>query len=233
MVGQQVTLNATNGATVGARITQMITAAGTSFLSPTIGTGLNECDLVVSGEVGGIARGWVYRPGTNDFDDDVGGTILDGPLRALATANGPLTYTCVPPGSGTRIGINRDRDSLLDGDDNCADAANDLQTDTDGDLSGDACDQDDDGDSLLDDYETNSGTFVSAFDTGTNPLLADTDADGFDDDVEILAGTDPNNSSSFPVPAVPSLFQFGWWVLAGTLLLMTLWMGPVRRNTAR
>ena len=42
-----------------------------------------------------------------------------------------------------------------------------------------------DGDSLLDDYETGTGLFVSAFDTGTNPLLADSDGDLFDDDVEI------------------------------------------------
>jgi len=29
---------------------------------------------------------------------------------------GELTYTCVPPGSGVRIGLDRDEDGFLDGD---------------------------------------------------------------------------------------------------------------------
>lgn len=73
------------------------------------------------------------------------------------------------------MGLNRDRESLEDGIDNCPDADNDNQTDTDADSQGDACDADDDGDSLLDYYETNTGIFVSAFETGTDPLLVDSD----------------------------------------------------------
>jgi hypothetical protein len=38
-------------------------------------------------------------------------------LRLLATQSGhPVTYTCVPPGSGVRIGVDRDGDGLRDGD---------------------------------------------------------------------------------------------------------------------
>jgi hypothetical protein len=29
---------------------------------------------------------------------------------------GAITFTCVPPGSGVRIGIDRDEDGVLDGD---------------------------------------------------------------------------------------------------------------------
>ena len=44
-----------------------------------------------------------------------GRPLSDGELRALA-ATAPLTFTAVPPGSGRRIGIDRDLDGVLDGD---------------------------------------------------------------------------------------------------------------------
>ncbi|MES2475564.1 MAG: family 16 glycosylhydrolase [Verrucomicrobiota bacterium] len=48
-----------------------------------------------------------------------------------------------------------------------------------------------DGDGLSDDYETNTGIFVSGTDTGTDPDLPDTDGDGYKDGEEVLNGTDP------------------------------------------
>ena len=58
-------------------------------------------------------------------------------------------------------------------------------TDSDGDGISDATDPDDDNDGLDDTVETNTGTFVDATNTGTNPLLADTDGDGFNDGAEV------------------------------------------------
>ena len=55
-----------------------------------------------------------------------------------------------------------------------------------------------DEDSLHDGVETNSGIFVSASNTGTNPALSDTDGDGFDDGIEVLAGTNPVNPRELP-----------------------------------
>ena len=46
----------------------------------------------------------------------------------------------MPPGSGTRIGIDRDEDGVLDRGDNCPARANADQADGDGDLVGDLCD---------------------------------------------------------------------------------------------
>ena len=51
---------------------------------------------------------------------------------------------------------------------------------------------DSDGDGLDDSVETNTGTFVSASDTGTNPNVVDSDNDGFSDGAEVAFGTDPN-----------------------------------------
>jgi len=113
---------------------------------------------------------------------------------------------------------NRDRDTLNDGADNCPDASNDLQTDTDGDLLGDACDQDDDGDTLLDYYETNSGTFNGAFDTGTDPLLVDTDGDGIDDGVEVAQNTDPTDPND-PLPPLTPALPLGGAILLACVLL--------------
>lgn len=233
VVGQQVTLDSSNSSEVKPRIDLMLARAAAAFDSLSLGGSVTECDVIAKGTVSGVPRGWVYQTGSSDFMDDTGATISYTALRALATSEGPLTFTAVPPGSGTRMGINRDRDVHLDGNDNCSDAANDSQTDTDSDSMGDACDQDDDGDAVLDDYETGPGPYVSPFDTGTNPLLSDTDGDGFDDGVEIAAGTDPTSPASFPgAPSVPSLRG---WSLA--LLCLALLAGAavflMRRESAQ
>lgn len=220
IVGQQITLDSGNGGTVGARIDLLMARAGASFDSLALGGAVTECDLVVKGSVGGVPRGWVFVPGalpTPRFDDDQGGNIGDAALRAFATTEGPLTYTCVPPGSGTRVGINRDRDIHLDGLDNCPDAANDVQTDTDADTQGDACDADDDDDGLLDYYETDTGVFVSSIETGSDPLVADSDGDGWNDGVEVAQGSDPNDPLSTPNPSVPLLPIGGVLVLCLSL----------------
>ncbi|MDQ6993128.1 MAG: DUF5011 domain-containing protein [Mariprofundus sp.] len=50
---------------------------------------------------------------------------------------------------------------------------------------------DSDGDGLLDSVETNTGTYVSATDTGTNPNNPDTDGDGVGDGIEVWRGQAP------------------------------------------
>jgi len=40
----------------------------------------------------------------------------------FAASGGELTYTCTPPGSGVRAGIDRDEDGVLDGDEEDAGA---------------------------------------------------------------------------------------------------------------
>jgi hypothetical protein len=121
-----------------------------------------------------------------------------------------------------------DGDGVFDRLDNCPNVANGPaeagdpaigdQTDTDGDLIGNACDIDDDDDGLLDSVETNTGTYVSPTDTGTDPLLADSDGDFFPDGAEVNAGSDPNDPSDTPrIPGVPTLSPWGLAVLILTM----------------
>jgi hypothetical protein len=107
VVGQQITLTSTNSPTVGPRISLLINRAAQ-----------NECDVTVKGTLAGEARGW-YRNADGLFQPDRGNepAITDAALRMQAGTSGQeLTYTCVPPGSGVRIGVDRDLDSCFDGD---------------------------------------------------------------------------------------------------------------------
>ena len=83
-----------------------------------------------------------------------------------------------------------------------------------GDGVGDVCDDDDDNDGLSDDQE---GVL------GTNPLLADTDGDDFDDGVEVAAGTDPLDDGDFP--SGPQPVPVNGWLLLTTILLAFLTAG--------
>jgi hypothetical protein len=72
-------------------------------------------DLVVKGRVGGVPRGWVHRRGSAVFDSDVDGeSISPALLRATAAPGSELTYTAVPLGLGTRLGVDRDEDGFGD-----------------------------------------------------------------------------------------------------------------------
>ena len=56
---------------------------------------------------------------------------------------------------------------------------------------------DTDGDGLIDAVESNTGTFVNANDTGSDPNDADSDNDGLNDADEVnIHGTDPNDADS-------------------------------------
>ncbi len=107
IVGQQVTLTRANASVVGSRISLLIARANAG-----------ECALVVKTQLGPHEQGFFYN-GSGRFLSDRARLpeIPDSALRLLAsTGHNELTYTCVPPGSGRRIGIDRDGDGFLDGD---------------------------------------------------------------------------------------------------------------------
>ena len=106
IVGQQITRTSTNGATVDPRITLLEQQANAG-----------ACDLVAKGKVGGEERGWLYVGGAFESNRSGEVALADSAIRALAnTAGQEITFTCVPPGSGLRIGLDRDGDSYGDGD---------------------------------------------------------------------------------------------------------------------
>jgi YVTN family beta-propeller protein len=138
IVGQQVTLTAANGTVTNPRVNLLIERANTDFSSLMLGGTVKECDLIVKGVIDGVERG-ALRLSNGQFRTDRNELFSDAQIRSLA-ATQPLTYTCAPPGSGVRMGIDRDLDADLDGLDNCPADANTDQADLDSDGIGDACD---------------------------------------------------------------------------------------------
>ena len=107
IVGQQVTLTKTNAAVAGPRIELLRSRAD-----------LGECDLVAKSHLGEHELGFTYIGGNHFMGNrQAWPAISSTALRALAGVLGhEVTYTCTPPGSGIRVGIDRDNDGFLDGD---------------------------------------------------------------------------------------------------------------------
>jgi hypothetical protein len=107
-VGRQVTFNGANNGNAGLLATED-TLQGQADLG--------NCELVAKGRIGSTPRGFLYQGGglwTSDLAAEAPRTTAA--LIALASAAHELTITGVPPGSGQRIGIDRDRDGARDAD---------------------------------------------------------------------------------------------------------------------
>jgi YVTN family beta-propeller protein len=109
IVGQQITLSADSGLDVSSRIDLL--RARAQATNPV------ECDLIVKGVIDGQIRGALMQSDGSYQMDRQSEVMSDIDLRALVNLNNQtLTFTCVPPGSGTWMGIDRDIDGVLDGD---------------------------------------------------------------------------------------------------------------------
>ena len=113
VVGQQVTVTPANAAQADVRGRLNLLIARGKVTSPRV-----ECEVVAKGVIGGVAKGWVHNRGTDQFVPNKT-TEAAVPLATLlsdaAADNAALTFTCAPPGNGTRFGVarngsKRDRD---------------------------------------------------------------------------------------------------------------------------
>jgi mono/diheme cytochrome c family protein len=111
VVGQQVTFTSANAtrADITARINLLVQRGSVTSSRP-------ECELIAKSDISGEARGWVMNT-TQSFVPDRASespVTLSALLSQVTNAGSAVTFTCVPPGSGTRMGIDRDGNGVLD-----------------------------------------------------------------------------------------------------------------------
>lgn len=87
--------------------------------------------------------------------------------------------------------IDDDRDAVPDAQDNCPNVSNSDQRNADSDAPGDACDPDDDNDTLTDAQEAVAGT---------NPTKSDSDGDGSPDAIDAFPTDSSRTKRAAPVP---------------------------------
>jgi hypothetical protein len=79
---------------------------------------LTNIDLIVKGTLDGQLHGWLYQPGASDYRPDTTNLSFFTRVQLLSKVQGgdTLSIMGVPPGSGVRMGIDRDLDGVLDAD---------------------------------------------------------------------------------------------------------------------
>ncbi len=80
--------------------------------------GLTNIDLIVKGTVDGLRRGFVFQPAQNNYKPDKQSLppLTRSNLVAKILAGGTITIMGVPPGTGTRNGVDRNLNGVLDAD---------------------------------------------------------------------------------------------------------------------
>lgn len=103
VVGQQVTINKNNFKNSMPRLHLLMARAD-----------IGECDLIAKQIKNKREFGYVYQDGKFKPDNIKKPSVY--PLKLVKSAKKGITLTCAPPGSGIRMGIDRNEDGVLDGD---------------------------------------------------------------------------------------------------------------------
>lgn len=113
IVGQQVTVTPANvtQSDVTSRVNLLVQRALVTSPRP-------ECELVARATIQNVAKGWVMNSGQSFVPNAASeaALTLQGLLNQVTSAGTPVTFTCAPPGNGSRIGVDRDSDNVLDRD---------------------------------------------------------------------------------------------------------------------
>ncbi len=121
MTGQQATYSINNAANSVNRLVAMLASSRAPFESKYLGgVSPGECEIIVKARVGHTYRGAWYDWSVPSEDPAIflrDDGVYVSEFEVLAIGNTPtqeLTFTCVPPGSGKRMGVDRDSDGCLD-----------------------------------------------------------------------------------------------------------------------
>lgn len=111
IVGQQVTVTPAirSRSDVSGRLNLLVNRALVTTPRP-------ECDLVATAVFQGQALGWVMNDAQAFVPNDSGRSAvsLTGLLDEADAEGAAVTFTCTPPGNGTRIAVDRDLDGVPD-----------------------------------------------------------------------------------------------------------------------
>ncbi len=196
-------------ASVGKQVTLASNAPGTGRTlldSLIVLANANRIDLV--GHAAG--RGWRHSTGSTFVRDQAGQSES---LTALLARGEAVTFTAVPDGCGQRLGIDRDRDTLLDYDE-VRDFAPEI-TGIQNPFAGNNMDS-----------TGNNGSLVP---DGVPDGLNDFDGDGISNAAEIAAGTNPVGNISIEVPMAP----LASWDGEGSALTLTWQAAPLGEFAVR
>jgi hypothetical protein len=111
IVGRQLTATPVN--IIAARDAVRLLVARARIVAP-----VPECDLIVKGVLNGLDRGWLRQSDGLFHSDRVNdpAITLNALLQQVTIPKQERTFSCVPPGSGVRMGIDRDEDGYRDRD---------------------------------------------------------------------------------------------------------------------
>lgn len=76
-----------------------------------------DCDLIVRGKLGGVARLFRWTGTAYQGETQAAGTLTRAALLAALAGDDRLTFMGVLPGAGARLSVDEDEDTVLNGDD--------------------------------------------------------------------------------------------------------------------